>query len=180
VAPRPVPLVLASAARAPGGALILALCAVLGACAEPVSAPSTATAVVGLGYSGTISPQDVGRLEATGELLSVIQCARVAILRTTASDADLRALPGVIDTGPVLLGPDSLTVEAAVTFAAGPLRDADILGIQQIGRIEAIESAFRVIWIFAEAHDLGRLDRLPRITSCGIVRQDLHPVPPAP
>lgn len=177
--PRPVPLVLASAARTPRGALILALCAALAACAEPVSAPATSAAVVGLGYSGTISAQDIGRLQATSEVLSVVQCARVAIVRTTASDADLRALPRVIDAGPVLLGPDSLTVEAAVTFADGPLRDADILGVQQIGRIEAVESAFHVIWIFAEARDLGRLDRLPRITSCGIVRQNL-PVPPAP
>jgi hypothetical protein len=157
-----------------------ALCAALAACVEPVSPPATSAAVVGLGYSGTISAQDVGRLQATSEVLSVIQCARVVIVRTFASDADLRALPRVIDTGPVLLGPDSLTVEAAVTFADGPLRDADILGIQQIGRIEAVESAFRVIWIFAEARDLGRLDRLPRVTACGIVRQNILPAPPAP
>ena len=138
----------------------------LAACAEPVSAPVAPAAVVGLGYSGTISAQDIGRLQATSEVLSVIQCARVVIVRTFARDADMRALPRVIDASPVLLGPDSLT--------------ADILGVQQIGRIEAVESAFDVIWIFAEARDLGRLDRLPRVTDCGIVRQNIHPVPPAP
>ena len=154
------------------GAAALAACA---GCAEPVSAPVLPTGVVGLGYAGSITAQDVGRLQATSEVLAVVQCARVAIVRTATSDADLRAIPNVVDAGPVLLGPDSLTIEAAVEFGAGALRDADVFGLRQIGRIEAIEGAAHRIWIFAQARDLARLDRLPRVVSCGIVRQEPFP-----
>jgi hypothetical protein len=172
VAPRPASYALL---RACAGAAAFA--AVLAACAEPVSAPAAPAGVVGLGYAAFITAQDVGRLQSTSEVLAVVQCARVAIIRTATSDADLRALPNVIDTGPVLLGPDSLTVEAEVDFSSGALRDADILGIRQIGRIEAIEGALHRIWIFAQAGDLARLDRLPHVVSCGIVRQNPLPAP---
>ena len=154
------------------GAAAFAACA---GCAEPVSAPVLPAGVVGLGYAGSITAQDVGRLQATSEILAVVQCARVAIVRTVTSEADLRAIPNVVDTGPVLLGPDALTVEAAVDFSVGALRDADLVGIQQIGRIETIEGALHRIWIFAQAGDLARLDRLPRVVSCGIVRQEPLP-----
>jgi hypothetical protein len=170
VTPRPasyVPL------RATAGAA--ALIALLAACAEPASVPLTPASVVGLGYAGSITAQDVGRLQATSEVLAVVQCARVAIVRTATSEADLRALPNVVDTGPVLLGPDSLTVEAEVDFTGDALRDADLLGIRQIGRIEAIEGALHRIWIIAQAGDLARLDRLPRVSSCGVVRQEPLP-----
>ncbi len=154
-----------------------ACAAVLAGCAEPVGAPAAPAGVVGLGYTGSITAQDVGRLQATSEVLAVVQCARVAIVRTATSDADLRAIPNVVDTGPVLLGADSLTVEAEVDFTSGALRDADILGIQQIGRIEAVEGALHRIWIFAQAGDLARLDRLPHVVSCGIARQNPLPAP---